>query len=112
MALIRDPSRLNRRIEFDSMQSYETPQGVSKEKLSPIFTVWGAVYNRTINQQYKLVGTKLEDTLTIIIRHNKQVNNQMVIKLDNQQYNIVDIKPDESEQPIAYDVLTLKEVTK
>lgn len=112
MSLIHDPSQFNKRIGFGTVQSAEQPNGVSKPTFVPSFTVWGKKWRRSISQEYQLVGTSLQDTVTLIIRHNSQVLETMKVQLDGETYDIVSYNPDESSKPVAYDSVTVKKVKK
>ncbi|MGV9080252.1 phage head closure protein [Lactococcus lactis] len=70
--------------------------------------VWFASKTRTLSQSYQLQGTALENSRTIIIRHNSSAEKLKVAVIDNVQYDIVNYSPDETSNIIRYDYLTLK----
>lgn len=112
MALIRDPSELNKRIAFGTIQSVELPSGVNKPTFMPQFSVWCKKWVRSISQTYSLIGTEYQDTVTVVIRHNHEVDDSLQAKLDEVTYNILNVNPDESPNPVAYDTVTMKKVGK
>lgn len=112
MALIRDPSELNKRIAFGTVQSIELQSGVNKPQLVANFTVWCKKWVRSLNQTYSLIGTEYQDTVTVVIRHNASVNDSLQAILDGVTYNVMNINPDESANPVGYDTVTLKKVGK
>ena len=57
----------------------------------------------------KTKDKKLEDTILIVIRHNKAVNKKLIVMLpDKTYYDIASISPDDSNNVITYDIVTLK----
>lgn len=111
MALIKDPSRLNKRAAFGTVQSVELPSGISKPQFVSLMTVWCAIWVRSLSQQYQLIGTNLEDTQTIVIRHNPGIDDSMKVQIDDNTYTIVSINPDESTSIITYDTVTIRKVS-
>jgi SPP1 family predicted phage head-tail adaptor len=112
VALIRDPSELNKRITFGTVQSIELPSGVNKPTFVPQFSVWCKKWVRSLSQTYSLIGTEYQDTVTVVIRHNPAVNDSLQATLDGVTYNLLNVNPDESANPIGYDTVTLKKVGK
>lgn len=82
--------------------------GAGYDKFVPALTVWFASKTRTLSQSYQLQGTTLENSRTIIIRHNPAVEELKAAVIDNVQYDIVNYSPDETSNIIRYDYLTLK----
>lgn len=71
------------------------------------------VKTKTLNQQYAVLGTSLENTIVIIVSHSKQLKeNQLVQLADNKVYKVLNISVDDSTQAIRYDYLTLSLNTK
>ena len=108
-------SRLNHLIEFGVTDTVptDTLEGskevfVTKQKLHCAF------YQRSLTQQYQLLGTKLSGTIVVAIRSQYRVDNQLLAKLDCEEklYKIVAISRGESHSPIRYDLLTLKDIEK
>lgn len=95
-------------VDTDTIEG-STAQFVSKRQLHCAF------YQRSQNQQYELLGTKLEDTIVVAVRSQYRVDKSMLAQLDGDQsttYRIVTISRDESHSLNRYDLLTLKDVAK
>ncbi|BAN74525.1 putative phage head-tail joining protein [Lacticaseibacillus casei DSM 20011 = JCM 1134 = ATCC 393] len=58
------------------------------------------------------MGTRLDNSITIIVRHDARNVEQKQARLDGIVYDISDISPDDSNNAIRYDYLTLIKVTK
>jgi hypothetical protein len=58
------------------------------------------------------VGTRLDNSITIIVRHDARNIEQKQARLDGIVYDISDISPDDSNNAIRYDYLTLIKTTK
>lgn len=113
--IVRDPSRLNKMIEFGTVHSIENANGIDVPtfvSLDPPMNVHCAIWKRTINQAYSLLGTEKQDNTTVIIRHNININNALHAKINNVEYEIIDIISDETSNIIKYDVVILKKVTR
>lgn len=82
--------------------------GTGYDAFVPVLTVWFAPKTRSLSQSYQLQGTLLENSRTIIIRHNSAVEKLKLAVIDNVQYDIVNYSPDETSNIIRYDYLTLK----
>ncbi|MCK8617811.1 phage head closure protein [Fructobacillus sp. M158] len=104
------PSDFNKIVRLGTIKSVPNENnGNLKKTFVETITLHYAPKNRTMTQQYTLLGTKLEDTLMIVIRHNTNVQDKMLAQLpDKKYYDIVGISPDESNNVIRYDILTLK----
>lgn len=70
-----------------------------------------AQLKRTRSQKYSLVGTSLADTVEIVIQH-QSLDNIDVVQLNEIDYNISDNSPDDSNEYLTYDILTLKKIKK
>lgn len=109
-------SRLNHLIDLgvSELVGTDTIEGsiaqfVSKRQLHCAF------YQRSQNQQYALLGTKLEDTIVVAVRSQYRVDKSMLAQLDGDQsttYRIVTISRDDSHFLNHYDLLTLQDVAK
>ncbi|QHV91714.1 head-tail joining protein [Lacticaseibacillus paracasei] len=54
----------------------------------------------------------MDNSITIIVRHDERNTRQLQARLDGIVYNIADVSPDDSNNYIKYDYLTLIKVTK
>lgn len=103
---------LNKKAIFCTTAVVHNPKtGVNKEQLVPAFTLWCMPYTRTIGQQASLAPEQLDQPI-IVVRHNRQITAQMKVKYDGIDYNIANISPDDINQIITYDYITLKKVAK
>ncbi|MFT8713922.1 MAG: phage head closure protein [Leuconostoc pseudomesenteroides] len=104
------PSDFNKKAQFGSVQEVPNPHTDSPQrKFVADATLRYAPRTRTMTQQYSLLGTTLEDTIIIVTRHNKVTSNSLVAKLaDGKYYDVIGSSPDESNNIITYDIVTLK----
>lgn len=103
------PSDFNRKADFGTVESKQNPNnGSIKKTFVKQFSLWYAPKTRTLNQQYQIQGTALDNTKIIVVRHNTAVEGIKVAQIDGVMYDIVQYSPDESNIIIAYDFVTLK----
>ena len=103
------PSDFNRKADFGTVVSRQNPNnGSIKKTFVKQFSLWYAPKTRTLNQQYQIQGTALENTKVIVVRHNPAVEGVKVAQIDGVMYDIVQYSPDESNAVIAYDFVTLQ----
>lgn len=102
----------NRKVAFGTVESKQNPNnGSIKKTFAKQFSVWCAPKLRTLNQQYQIQGTALDNTKVIVVRHNPAIESIKVAQIDSVMYDIVQYSPDESNSIIAYDFVTLKRRT-
>ena len=103
------PSDFNRKADFGTVESKQNPNnGSIKKTFVKQFSLWYAPKTRTLNQQYQIQGTALDNTKVIVVRHNTAVEGIKVVQINGEMYDIVQYSPDESNTIIAYDFVTLK----
>ena len=104
------PSDFNKKAQFGTVKTgYNPKNGNSIKRFVSQIGLKYAPRTRTMTQQYTIAGTKLEDTILIVIRHNKAVNKKLIVMLpDKTYYDVVGISPDDSNNVITYDIVTLK----
>lgn len=103
------PSDFNRKADFGTVESKQNPNnGSIKKTFVKQFSLWYAPKTRTLNQQYQIQGTALDNTKVIVVRHNKAVEGIKVAQIDGVMYDVVQYSPDESNSGITYDFVTLK----
>lgn len=84
-----------------------------EDKFVPDFKRWYGVRTRTMNQTYQIYGTDLQDTVDIVIRHDDSIKPPLMFQSsDGLQYDIVSSSPDDTGALNAFDILTLKQVTR
>lgn len=105
------PSDLNKRVAFTTIETgYNENNGNPEEVVKTLFTKWGAPKRRTLNQQYNIQGTDLQDTIVIGVRHDERILKSLGVNYKGVNYDIKDISPDDSNNVIRYDLLTIKKV--
>ena len=108
-------SRLNHLIELGVTDTVptDTLEG-SKEVFVPKQKLHCAFYQRSLTQQYQLLGTKLSGTIVVAVRSQYHVKDDQLAKIDGEPtiYKIVTISRDDSHTPIRYDLITLQDVEK
>ena len=102
----------SRTVELGKPQSHTTGAGVHISSFVPAYSLHFKQQKRTLTQQYTLVGTRLDNSITIIVRHDARNINQKQARLDGVVYDISDISPDDSNDALRYDYLTLVKTTK
>lgn len=113
MAKLFKPSDLNKRGQFGLVKTVANSAGGFTKTFVASFSRWYGIRNRTMNQTYQIYSTSLQDTIDIFIRHDQNVQKQFLFKSqDGQQYTIETISPNESSNPNAFDILTLKETAR
>lgn len=106
------PSDFNRKADFGTVESKQNPNnGSIRKAFVKQFSLWYAPKTRTLNQQYQIQGTALDNTKVIVVRHNTAAEGIKVAQIDGVMYDIVQYSPDESNAIIAYDFVTLKRRT-
>lgn len=108
-------SRLNHLIEFGVTETVatDTLEG-SKEAFAPKQKLHCAFYQRSLTQQYQLLGTELNGTIIVAVRSQYHVKDDQLAKIDGDPtiYKIVTISRDDSHSPIRYDLITLQDIQK
>lgn len=112
MATNFKPSDFSRTVELGSPQSHKTGAGVNVTNFVMDYMLHFKQQKRTLTQQYSLIGTRLDNSITIIVRHDYRNIRQQQAKIDGVVYDISDISPDDGNDYIRYDYLTLVKTTK
>jgi SPP1 family predicted phage head-tail adaptor len=112
MATSFKPSDFSRTVELGCPQSHKTGAGLNISTFVPAYILRFKQQKRTLTQQYSLIGTRLDNSITIITRHDDRNINQQQARIDNVVYDIADVSPDDSNNAIRYDYLTLVKITK
>lgn len=101
-------SRLNKLATFGGLSDPVPNQnGVPRQTFVPQFTAYCGSYTRTLAIAYQVVGTDLEDTVAIVVRHDSRVTDQLMVRLDGVLYRIVSVAADDDIN--AFDVVTMKQ---
>lgn len=106
-------NRLNHLIEFGTFKAVNTGtlEGTRKSFV-PQQTVHCAYYQRSLSQQYQLLGTSLEGTIVVAVRSQANVHDQTQARLDGSIYDVVMISRDDSHSLTRFDLVTLKLIKK
>lgn len=104
------PSDFNKRVSFGKVETVVNEiNGNTTQTFVPQLILKYAPKMRTMTQQYTILGTKFEDSILIVVRHNKNLQKNLLAKMpDGKYYDIVGISPDDSNKVITYDIVTLK----
>ncbi|WP_052956600.1 phage head closure protein, partial [Lacticaseibacillus paracasei] len=60
----------SRKVDLGSPQSHKTGAGINITSFVPNYSLHFKQQTRTLTQQYTLVGTRLDNSITIIVRHD------------------------------------------
>jgi len=111
--LLFKPSDLDKQVDFTTIKTVTSPvNGSQVKKPVTLFTKWGAIRRRNLTQQYAVIGTTVEDSIVIGVAHDSRINKTLGVTLAGVNYQILDVSPDETNHYIAFDLLTVKKVTK
>lgn len=102
----------SRTVELGSPQSHKTGAGINLTSFVPAYSLHFKQQKRTLTQQYTLAGTRLDNSITIITRHDDRNAAQQQARIGGIVYDIADVSPDDSNDAIRYDYLTLTKTTK
>lgn len=106
------PSDFSRTVELGGVKSHQNGAHVNISTFAPAYVLHYKQQKRTLSQQYLLVGTRLDNSLVIIVRHDDRNASQQQARIGGIVYNIADVSPDDSNNAIRYDYLTLVKITK
>lgn len=103
------PSQFNKIAQFGTVKNTENDNtGDYDTEFVSDFSLHVLPSKRSITQQYQVIGTELEDTVVIVIRHNPKVTKSLKVIYAGRTYDILDISQDDSFNINAYDYLTMK----
>ncbi|WP_419154097.1 phage head closure protein [Weissella viridescens] len=103
----------NRKAKFGEMKSVQNENtGAQVKTFVPLFSLYYAPVRRGLSLESQLEGTKFENTITIVIRHQAKVSDAMLVELDGVQYSIVNVESDDTNKYVAYDFVILKRIEK
>ena len=108
------PYRFMNVAEFGVPKSVKNAvTGAEIPKFSKICTLHYARRNQTISDRYQAAGTAYEDTVLIVIRHNRDLATRDVlyVKLNDVLYSVISYSVNDDTYN-AVDLLTLKHVKK
>lgn len=93
---ITNVGQMNDRIGFYQIKTVKDESGTPRKQEVLLFSCWAAIRTQYLKEVTATIGTKLENTLTFIIRYQQrhEVTNDMTVKHKGIKYNIVQINPD------------------
>lgn len=105
------PYLFSKTADFGSSKSVTNEfTGVSESTFVKQFTLHVYPQKRTLDMQYRALGTDYQDARTLVIRHNKRVTNSLQVQYEGKTYKIISISPDDSSNYQTYDFLTIQSV--
>lgn len=107
------PVQFNKKAEFGTIESILNKNtGNYVAHFVAQFTLWCRHNTRSFSRQYQNTGKSEKDTPVIVIRHDNRVTDALLVRYQGQRYQIHDISPDDSNNAITYDYVTLEKVKK
>lgn len=88
--------------------------GITKPEFEKVARLHFARRNVSVSDRFDAAGTEQQDTVMVVIRHNKQLSNlnePVFAKLDNKLYKCVSYSVNDSTYN-AVDLLTLQHISK
>jgi len=109
----KKPYSFNKKAKFYKIESIEDEHThVPIPTLIYQFTLHYSPVKRSIEDKLSELGTDKEDTSIISIKHREKVQDVFKVTLNKNEdkiYTITGIMPDDTNSPIPYDTLTMKE---
>lgn len=112
MVQLATPARLDRLMQLGKMASTYNDEGVPADTFSLIRKTLAGAWSRTMLQQYAIAGTDREDTVVYVVRHADSYAGITRVSMLGHLYELTDVQSEPIPGPRAYDLLTLREVTK
>ena len=84
--------------------------GVNEPNFVKSFSLHVYPQKRTLDMQYRSLGTNYANAITLVVRHNNRLNDQLRVKYKGEEYKILNISSDDSANYMTYDFLTLQNV--
>lgn len=106
------PSDFNIGMSLGSWTNTTTKAGLNVKQYQAAYYVQGMRKNRTLSQQYSLIGTRFDDTITIIVYAEQQDQKFTAANIGSDYYDVIDYSPSSGSDPVRYDYYTLKKTTK
>lgn len=105
------PYLFNKKADFGTTKSLTNEfTGVSESTFVKQFTLHVYPQKRSLDMQYRSIGTNYQDARTLVIHHNKRVTDSLRVKYEGEIYKIISISPDDSANYQTYDFLTLQNI--
>ena len=109
----KKPYSFNKKVKFYAVESITNPNTDSPvPQYVYKLTLHYSPVKRSIEDKLSELGTDKEDTSIISIKHREKVQDVFKVTLNKNEdkiYTITGIMPDDTNSPIPYDTLTMKE---
>lgn len=97
--------------DFGVTETVTNPySGVNEPSFVKSFSLHVYPQKRTLDMQYRSLGTNYVNAITLVVRHNNRLNDQLRVKYKGEEYKILNISSDDSANYMTYDFLTLQNV--
>ena len=97
--------------EFGVTKTVTNPySGVNEPIFVKSFSLHVFPQKRTLDMQYRALGTSYQNAITLVVRHNARINDQLHVKYKGEEYTIINISSDDLANYLTYDFLTLRNV--
>ncbi|CUQ99430.1 phage head-tail joining protein [Lactobacillus phage EV3] len=105
------PYLFNEIADFGVTKTVTNPySGVNESSFVKSFSLHVYPQKRTLNMQYRSLGTDYDKAITLVVRHNNRLNNKLRVKYKGEEYTILNISSDDSANYMTFDFLTLRNV--
>ena len=105
------PYLFNEIADFGVIKTVTNPySGVNEPSFVKSFSLHVYPQKRTLDMQYRSLGTNYVNAITLVVRHNNRLNDQLRVKYKGEEYKILNISSDDSANYMTYDFLTLQNV--
>lgn len=105
------PYLFNEIADFGVTKTVTNPySGVNEPSFVKLFSLHVYPQKRTLDMQYRSLGTNYVNAITLVVRHNNRLNDQLHVKYKGEEYKILNISSDDSANYMTYDFLTLQNV--
>lgn len=107
------PHEMSRKVEFGVVESKRNEHtGSFKEAFVKSFSMYYASVDRGLKIESQLEGTRFQDTVSIAVRHNSLINEQLVVRVSGDVYGIVKIQSDDTNTYNGFDLVVLSKLGK
>ena len=105
------PYLFSERADFGTTKSIlNENSGVNEPKFVKQFILHVYPQKRTLDMQYRALGTNYQNAITLVVRHTHRINDQLEVKYAGELYKIINISSDDSANYQTYDFLTLQRI--
>ena len=101
------PSDFSHTIELGTNKTVKNKAGLGVPTFVPAYKLHYKQQKRTLGQTYSLIGTRLDYSITVIVRHDARNEEQRQAKIGGHVYDVRDVSSDDSNEAIRFDYLTL-----